>query len=78
MFSKNNDFLKILKNYKKLLKNAKSRIGIRDSKFLAYSYTHTSSFIFEKNHISKMSFYEMLQNPDFWKFLTFWKMQNSD
>ena len=29
-------------------KNVESRIGIRDSKFLTYSYTHTSSFIFEK------------------------------
>ena len=67
-----------MKNQKNSSQNAKSRIGIRDSKFLAYSYTPTSTFIFEKNHILKMSFYEMLQNPDFWKFGHFWKIQNPD
>ena len=36
--------------------NDKSRIGIRDSKFLAYSYTPVSSFIFEKNHILEIPF----------------------
>ena len=36
--------------------NDKSRIGIRDSKFLVYSYTPTSSFIFQKNHILEILF----------------------
>ena len=70
-FYKNNNFLeksKTIENCKNLLQNVKSRIGIRDSKFLAYSYTPTSSFNFTKNHFLKITFYEMLQNPDFWKF----------
>ena len=77
-FQKCQIFQKILKLQKNSSQNAKSRIGIRDSKFLAYSYTHTSSFIFEKNHISKTPFYEMLQNQHFWKFGHFWKMWNSN
>ena len=48
--------LNFVKTCKNLSQNAKSRIGIRDIKFLAYSYTHTSSFIFEKNHILEIHF----------------------
>ena len=34
--------------------------------------------ISQKNHFWKITFYEMLQNHDFWKFGHFWKMQNPD
>ena len=37
-------------------KNVESRIGIRDSKFSASVFTHTSSFIFEKNHVETPPF----------------------
>ena len=37
-------------------KNVESRIGIRDSKFSASLFTHTSSFIFEKNHVETPPF----------------------
>ena len=63
---------------KKLSQNIKSGIGIRDSKFSASVFTPSGTFIFEKNHILKITFYETLQNHDFWKFGEFWKMQNLD
>ena len=75
---KNHDFLKKPKITKNWSQNVKSRIPIRDSKFLAYSYTHTSSFIFEKNHILKTPFLWNVAKSGFWKFLTFWKMWNSE
>ena len=78
IFPKMSNFPKNPKITKNSSQNAKSRIGIRDSKFLAYSYTPASSFIFQKNHILEIPFLWILQNPNFWKFLTFWKMQNSD
>ena len=78
IFPKMSNFPKNPKITKNWSQNTKSRIPIRDSKFLAYAYTPTSSFIFEKNHILKTPFLGILQNPDFWKFLTFWKMWNSN
>ena len=44
------------KSRKILLKNVESRTPIRLSKFLASLFTHTSSFIFEKNHVSNPPF----------------------
>ena len=70
-FQKCQIFQKILKLQKNSSQNAKSRIGIRDSKFLAYSYTHTSSFIFEKNHILKTSFLWNVAKSTFLKIWTF-------
>ena len=49
-------------------KNVKSRIGIRDSKFLASVFTPSGTFIFEKNHLLEIPFLGILQNQDFWKF----------
>ena len=72
------NFIKNPKITKNVSQNAKSRIGIRDTKFLTFSYTPTGTFIFEKNHVLEIPFLGILQNPDFWKFGEFWKMQNLD
>ena len=54
-------------------KNVESRIGIRDSKFSGSLFTHTSSFIFEKNHVETPPFFRGVQKMsifgNFWQFL---------
>ena len=50
-FSRNSE--KIKKNSSQ---NDKSRIPIRDSKFLASLFTPSGTFIFEKNHILEIPF----------------------
>ena len=63
-------FFSFHKNCKNTSQNIKSRIPIRDIKFLTYSYTHTSSFIFEKK--------SHFENPLFMKCCKILNFENFD